>query len=196
MIKTRINQKIKRLNQAGIPAIFIITGNNSSGKTVIAKKLIRDVDFHQTINLGLISKTLRFLEPNFKSDELDNFNGAGAQTTFDNIIGNMISSYCKTGVNAIIEGVQINTQEFSLDERILGGIVLSVEYDRAIERGQKPETHFNRAITSESMKKMNYIINKSDKFKIIDNNGSIEDSFNATIEYLEHLLDGMLAHHE
>lgn len=196
MNKTRINQKIKKLNQAGIPAIFLVTGNNSSGKTIITKNLIRDLNFHQTINLGLISKTIRFLQPNFKSDKFDNFNGVGTHVIFDDIISNMISSYWKTGVNAIIEGVQVNTQKFSLDERILGGIVLSVRLDRTLKRDQKPETHFNRIITGKSMKRINYIINKNNKFKIIDNNGSIENSLNVTIKHLEQLLDEMLAYYE
>lgn len=58
-----INRKIQYLNKKGVPVIFMVTGNNSSGKTRLTNELIKTLDFYQTINLGLASKLVRYFRP-------------------------------------------------------------------------------------------------------------------------------------
>lgn len=181
-----IESKISKLNKLGIPAIFIVCGNNSTGKTVIARKLIQNVNFYQSINLGLASKMIRFFRPDFDISELENFNGNRASDIFKKLVIFIIESYAKSGVNVIIEGVQIGTKELLKNNNVLGGVILTVNSTTLIKRGVRPETHFNRVIRKDHLKKVHCLENS--KFKIVKNEGTIEETFGQVVSHLNKLL--------
>lgn len=164
--------------------IFMITGNNSAGKTVVTKKLIQILPFSQSVNMGLASKMIRYFRPDIDNTELENFNGNEASRIFDNLLDFMIESYAKTGVNVIFDGVQINNKSL-LSRSVTGGVFLDVDKDLLLDRGNKPETHFNRVIRK--LKKVKYV--SSDKFIKIDNNGSMDETLTNVLRALDQLLD-------
>ena len=181
-----IESKISELNKHGIPAIFIVCGNNSTGKTIITKKLIQNLNFYQSINLGLASKMIRFFRPDFDISELENFNGNEASNIFKKLVIFIIESYTKSGVNVIIEGVQIDTNELLKNNNVLGGVILKIDSTTAAERGTRPETHFNRIIRKDQLKKIHYYENS--KFRIVRNEGTIEETFDQVVTHLNNLL--------
>jgi len=93
--------------------IFMVAGNNSSGKTVVTKKLIQILPFYQSVNLGLASKMIRYFRPDIDSTELENFDGNEASKIFNDLLDFMVESYAKTGVNVIFDGVQISNKSLS-----------------------------------------------------------------------------------
>lgn len=183
-LKTRVTKKMLLLNRRGVPVIFMITGNNSAGKTVVTKKLIQILPFSQSVNMGLASKMIRYFRPDIDNTELENFNGNEASRIFDNLLDFMIESYAKTGVNVIFDGVQINNKSL-LSRSVTGGVFLDVDKDLLLDRGNKPETHFNRVIRK--LKKVKYV--SSDKFIKIDNNGSMDETLTNVLRALDQLLD-------
>lgn len=181
-----INTRIKELNKYDVPAIFIITGNNSTGKTTFTKKLIQKIDFYQSVNLGIISKMIRFFDPAITPSELENFNGNKASLVFKKLVDFMVEFYSNTGVNIIIEGVQIDTRQLLKNKKVLGGVILKVTPGLACQRGNDPETHFKRSLKEHQLKKVHYMENE--RFKLIDNNGDIEKTFGEILLHLDTLL--------
>ncbi|GIW59211.1 MAG: hypothetical protein KatS3mg087_0277 [Patescibacteria group bacterium] len=189
-----IDEKIKKLNDLGLPVIFIVTGNNSAGKTTFTKKLLQNFDFYQSINLGIISKMIRFFRPDIDSSELENFDGNEASKIFKDLLDFIIDTYVKTGVNIVVEGVQIDTDELEKNDFILGGVVLEVDTNIAMKRGDKPATHFSRSIQEHHLKQVHYISNA--KFKIVNNNGNSEQTFEEIMLHLNNILDMKLHEYE
>lgn len=189
-----INRKINVLNKKGYPVIFMITGNNSSGKTKLTNQLIKDLNFYQTINLGLASKLVRYFRPDIDATHLENFNGNEASRIFKDLIEFIVDSYTKTGVNVIIEGVQIDTEKYSKDSRILGGVILGVDESTAVERGNMPETHFLRKLDIKDLKQISYEDNAL--FQRIDNNNSFEEAYKAVLSHIGKLLNEKITTYE
>lgn len=188
--EAKINARIKRLNQAGIPIIFVVTGNNSVGKTTLSKELIKRLYFYQSVNLGLASKLIRFLKPNAKHSSLENFKDSSSKKFFKRFIDFVVNSYNETGVNLIIEGVQVDTGYFFDNNTILGGVILDVSKGNVIQRGTYPNTHFKRKIKTEDISHFTYKPNG--KFAVVDNNGSLKSTYGATLEHLSQLLNNKL----
>lgn len=186
-----INRKIQYLNKKGVPVIFMVTGNNSSGKTRLTNELIKTLDFYQTINLGLASKLVRYFRPDIDASHLENFNGNDATKIFNDLIELIIDSYSNTGVNVIIEGVQIDTAKHSKDPRILGGVILEVDQSKAIQRGINPETHFLRKLKKKDLKRIKY--EENTLFRKIDNNNSFADTYKTALDHIGKLLDDKIS---
>lgn len=191
---SEINDKIKKLNQKGAPVIFFVTGNNSTGKTALTKEVIKKYDFYQSVNLGIISKLLRFFRPDIPVNQLENFEHNEANIIFNKAIDFMIDSYDSTGVNAIFDGVQTDTQYLASNEKVIGGVILDVEEEIIYVRGEYPNTHFKRSIKEHGIKNVKYHQNK--KFKLIQNNGNFQETLLKTEAHLENLLDDKLKHYE
>lgn len=183
-LRWQVANKMARLNRRGIPVIFMVAGNNSSGKTVVTKKLIQMLPFFQSVNLGLASKMIRYFRPDIDSTELENFNGNEASRIFNGLLDFMIESYAKTGVNVIFDGVQISNKSLG-SMSVTGGVFLDVDEKLSLKRGNKPETHFNRVI--KKLKKVRYA--SSDKFIRIDNNGRMDEALADVLKALNQLLD-------
>lgn len=183
-----VTSQMQELNSRGESVIFMVTGNNSAGKTRITKQLICELPFFQSINLGLASKMIRFFRPDLDASELENFDHNEASELFKRMTDFMVNSYQSTGVNVIFDGVQIDPEDLFDNDNVLGGVILGVPKDVAIQRGQNPETHFNRAI--DHLKHVEYIPNR--KFQLVENDGNIEDTMLAVREHLNALLDAKL----
>jgi cytidylate kinase len=188
----RVNKKIKLLNTHGIPFVFIVTGNNSSGKTVISKKLFQNLNFYHHINLGIVSKMIRYFRPDLESDKLENFSKE-SNKTFTELIDLIIDHYFNVGVNIIIEGVQFNTAQCLVDNRITGGIILDIPKPLSVERGLFPETHFLRKIRLKDMSELEYESNE--KFKKINNEQTVDRTLELTYKHIDSLLDQILDKH-
>jgi len=188
-----INEKIRYLNEKGFPVMLMVTGNNSSGKTRLTNELIKNLDFYQTINLGLASKLVRYFRPDIDASHLENFNGNEATKIFNDLIELIIDSYSNTGVNVIIEGVQIDTAKHSKDLRILGGVILEVDQSKAIQRGINPETHFLRNLMKKDLKHIKY--EENTLFRKIDNNNSFTDTYKTALDHIAKLLDNKISIH-
>ncbi len=186
-LKTDINKKIKQLNLTGKPVIFIVTGNNSAGKTTICRKLIQDFDFYQSINLGVVSKMIRYFRPDINSSSLENFDGNEATSIFKNLVRVIIGAYSGTGVNLIIDGVQIDTKEMLKENRVIGVVVLKISPTLSVYRGNKPDTHFKRQLSRLDLKHIKYWANS--KFKIVNNEGRLDNTYHEVIIHLNGLLD-------
>lgn len=186
-----INEKITLLNTRGIAIIFVVTGNNSSGKTVLTRLLIQKLNFYQSVNLGLASKLIRVLRPDLKFSELENFAGSSVEI-FKEIINAIINFYQNTGVNLIIDGVQVDTRGLSNNDSILGGVILNVNESVAIQRGQYPETHFNRKI--KKLKNIKYF--HGSKFLALSNNYALNETYKAVLKHIGFLLDERLSSYE
>lgn len=183
-----VTHQMQELNNRGAPVIFMVTGNNSVGKTRITKQLICELPFYQSINLGLASKMIRFFRPDIDVNELENFDHNVASELFKRMTDFMVNSYQSTGVNVIFDGVQIDPEYLLGNDNVLGGVILSVTNEIAIQRGQNPETHFNRAI--DHLKQVEYTPNR--KFQIVENGGKIEDTMIAVRKHLNRLLEAKL----
>jgi len=186
-MNSKINKKIDMINKRGKAIIFLVAGNNSSGKTTITLELLRHLNFYQSINLGLASKIIRHFRRDLAIDDLENFDGDEASNLFRNMVDFIVDSYQNTGVNIIIEGVQIDTEALSENSSVTGGIILDIDPQKATERGNKPKTHFKRDLAKKGLKKVTYVPNN--KFKRVNNNGSIADTYKAVLKHLDKLLD-------
>ncbi|MBN1169165.1 hypothetical protein JXA63_04720 [Candidatus Woesebacteria bacterium] len=184
---SEINEKIDSINKGGKAVIFVVTGNNSSGKTTITLRLLKDIKFYQSINLGLASKIIRYFRNDLIVDDLENFDGDSASNLFKNMVDFIINSYQETGVNIVIDGVQIDTDGLHNNKRVIGGVILTVKPEKAMERGDNSKTHFKRKLSKKGLKNVNYYPNE--KFQLIDNNNSIEDTYCAILNHLDRLLD-------
>lgn len=179
-----IKRNINKLNKIGVPIIFLVTGNNSCGKTTFSRSLIRNFNFSQTVNLGIISKLIRFFKPEINCSNLENFSNKEIEILFKNLTDFIINHYSEKGVNLIIEGVQLDTLHLEKNKQVTGGIILDVEKEISISRGQNPDTRFKRSL--KKIKNRTYF--ETEKFKIIDNNKNIHTSFRRVLNHLNCLL--------
>lgn len=186
LIKT-VCLKIEYLNKIGVAVIFVVTGPNGSGKTVITKKLLTVLPFHQTFNLGSVAKTIRFVFRDEEVSRLENFTNEKITKLFTPIVQFACSEYQKNGVNVIVEGVQIDTVSPGWQGLITGGIILDVKKDLRLQRNQHPETHFNRAMELGLTDRLEYI--ESEYFDLINNNQNKDVTFNSTLRTLDRQLD-------
>jgi len=190
----KINLEIIEYNKKGKPVIFVICGKNCSGKTVLSCSLLKKIDFYQSVNLGIISKMIRFFKKDILSEEFENFNGNRASNIFKNLVDFIIDCYAKTGVNIIIEGVQIDTESVQKNEKVLGGVILDIKPALLEKRGEKPETHFKRSTENSRIKTVKYI--PTSKFILVDNNGRFKNTVDKTLYHLDYLLKERLEKHE
>lgn len=182
-----INSKIRELNKKGIPVIFFITGNYSTGKTFFTKKLFKSLAFYQTVNLGIVTKVVRFFRPDINMFPSNNkfFANEEWNNLFNKIIDNLISSYVENGVNVIFEGVQVDTDFLSSKPQVTGGIILHTDLATAKTRGKNPSTHFKRKVSD--LKSIKY--SENEKFKIVNNNQNKEDTFEQVLRHLDRLIE-------
>jgi hypothetical protein len=178
---------MQALNRADFPVIFLITGNNCSGKTTMARRLTRELPFSQSVNLGLVSKLIRFFLPEIPH-EAENFDHPIPVDLFPRIVDFMVNSYYDTGVNVIIEGVQIDPQRLLDNDYAIGGAILVAPEPVLLARGEYPETHFKRKIRT--LSNVVYLPNR--KFAAIDNSGCFDDTFAQVVMHLETLVDSSL----
>lgn len=176
-VEQSVQEKMSLLNNFGIPVIFCITGNFSSGKTYYAKELIKKFSFSHIVNIGVITKTLNYLQ--------NNLNDKTKTTTIQEIITKITESYSQNGVNAIIEGVQIDTEFQSKNKNILGGVILKIDKEIAKQRGNKPDTHFKRLLSDIE----DYPYKETDTFLSIENIESQKSVIHKILNHLDLLLD-------
>ncbi len=182
---------MNRLNIVGSPVIFFVTGLNWTWKTVLTKELLRHFNFYQTYNLGLISKTIKYFRPDLNIDSIDNFNDKDTvMSIFTELIELQIISYYQTGVNVIFEGVQIDTQALAQMSKVTWGIILTSNQKIALERWNKPETHFKRELCAEDLldikESMEY--QENGKFLVVNNDGVLNETLKLILDHLEKLL--------
>lgn len=189
---TYICDLIKTINKKGYPVIFIVTGNNSSGKTTVTRLLLQRLPFYQTINLGLVSKIIRFFRKDLHVNELENFESKEANHLFEQIIDFIIDHYFDKGVNIILEGVQINTEKLLPNNRLIGGIILRVDDFNRITRNKTSLTHKIRSKTPNLIENITYIPNR--KFEIVDNNGLIDDTYSCVLRTITTQLEEYLSY--
>lgn len=182
-----IARKIKTLNSKGVAVIFIVTGPNGSGKTVIAKKLLTDLPFHQSYNLGVVAKTIRYIFNDAKVTRLENFTNEKITSLFTPIIQFACKEYSKNGVNVVIDGVQIDTDDQNWLRLVSGGVVLTVNEEVKLTRNQFPETHFKRQIELSLSDNVTYP--KSPMFTTINNSGELTDTYKDVLVALKEHLD-------
>lgn len=185
-----IEQKIRLLNKRHQAAIFIVTGPNGTGKTVLTKRLLTILPFHQTFNLGAIAKTIRYVYQDARTTRLENFSSQKITKLFTPIVQFACGEYQKNGVNVLIDGVQIDTASDKWSELITGGIVLQVDQNIKYQRNQKAETHFNRKMEISLSDHYHYQL--SDQFAVIDNNDNFTKTFNAALKVLDEQLSRQL----
>jgi len=189
-----INNKINKLNSFGFAVIFMIGGNNSSGKSTVSKELLCNCSFIQSVNLGIISKMIRCFRKDFLVSKIENFNGDAVQDLFDKIIDFFADHYYEAGVNTIFEGVQINSRYLSKNKFVIGGVLLNVSKDTAIHRGSFPNTHFKRKLELSDVVKLEF--NEDLKFKVVDNEKKLLQTMNTVYEHLDYLLTNELLKYE
>jgi hypothetical protein len=182
--------RMRLLNDRGMAVIFIITGPNGSGKTVLTKRLLTALPFHQTFNLGAITKTIRYMFHDAETTRLENFKNDKTTSLFTPIVQFACAEYQRNGVNVIIDGVQIDTSSEQWSEIVTGGAILEVSDAMKVQRNNKPETHFNRSMELHLTNDCSY--SPSDIFRIINNNGSIDSAFNDILAVLSECLDRQL----
>ena len=187
-----ITSKINELNNLGIAAMFVVTGANGTGKTHLAKRLLTELPFHQSFNLGLITKTIRFLTDSKDVTVLENFRNERVDVLFTHIIKYSCSEYQRNGVNVLIDGVQIDTVALNDDSNILGGIILDVNDQEKLLRNDKPTTHFKRKLAIHSATDVRRYI-ENDTFKIIRNDGDFQETYYLALEWIEYLVDKKLS---
>lgn len=181
-LRTTVEDRILRLNEHKHAAIFMVTGINSAGKTTFTRRLLSELPFYQSANLGVVSKMIRLLRPDIPVTELENFDGNEASRIFRDAQRLMIDSYFDTGVNTLFDGVQIDPVDFAQHPHVLGGVVLNVPERLLLERGNHPDTHFNRGL--KRVPTANYQTDLEGKFAMIDNTGTKDETF---IQILRHL---------
>ena len=189
-----INNKINKLNSLGFAVIFMIGGNNSSGKSTVSKQLLCNCSFIQSVNLGVISKMIRCFRKDFLVSSIENFNEATVQSLFDRIIDFFANHYYCAGVNTIFEGVQINSRYLSKNKFVTGGVLLDVSKETAIRRGNFPNTHFKRKLAQSDVVKL--VFNEDLKFKVVDNEHDLPHTMSTVYEHLNYLLTNELLKYE
>lgn len=180
----KINRKILSQNKEGRAIIFFITGLNSTGKTTISRYLIRNLEFFQTINLGIVSKLIRFFIKEEEHSKLENFSSFRSKKLFSEIIDFIIDHYYNSGVNIIIEGVQIDPGHLEKNKKVTGGIILSVKDDIIYSRNINPTSRFKRVL--KKIEKHDYIENN--KFIKIENNLNVLRTFKQILLSLDRLI--------
>ena len=190
LLTSEISNKIKLLNANNSAVIFIVTGGNGTGKSVITKQLLCDLPFHQSFNLGAVTKTIRFLNEDIIVSKLENFNDKNIDNLFTPIVQYACAEYQKNGVNIIIDGVQIDTKSHNWKNLITGGVILSVENGIKQERSNFSDTHFNRKIDLQITDDYNYV--QTPYFININNGLSFVSSYNKVLEVLNTALDRQL----
>lgn len=184
--------KMAELNRRDVAVIFAVTGGNGTGKTHLAKQLLTNLPFHQSFNLGQVTKTIRCLTDMNDVTMLENFRDARADALFLRVIQYSSREYQRNGVNVLIDGVQIDSEALRDDTAILGGIILDVAKPIRLQRNDRPTTHFKRTLAVQSdTDTPEYVEN--DDFRIIDNNGSFNETYYAALEWLDTLLDRKLS---
>ena len=186
-LETTISSKISFLNDNKIAVIYVLTGSNGSGKSVLEKKILNNLPFHQTFNLGAVTKTIRFMNRELKVTSLENFEEKRINELFTPIVQFSCEEYMKNGVNVIIDGVQINTSSPKWKNSITGGAILRVTPELKLMRGSYTDTHFNRRINTKYLEEYNY--RDSRCFITIDNNGTLEETYKNLLESLNELMD-------
>lgn len=186
----RIKNKIIKLNLGGRPAIFCVTGVNGAGKTRFTKALITHLPFYQAINMGLFTKTLQYFSRDLHFDAMGNISTSEKNELYQKFIRFVAQEYTKVGVNSIIEGVQIDPSQLSVDMHILGGVILETDDPVIMDRGDHPDSHFLRIMLPDDIHHRRYEIN--DKFFCVNNNNDFESAFNQCLIGLERLLDNAL----
>lgn len=172
ILERQLSRKIKRRNVSGSAVIFIITGVNGSGKSTLAKRLLNNLPFVQSLNLGFINKTWRFS------------NITASRSLFTKIIKYFAMDYQKNGVNVIIDGTQIDCEQLSLDNDITGGVILCLPNILRLERNKSPKTHFNRTIWQNSTQRFT----PTNKIIEMPNGGSINHTYIQTLNFLNHII--------
>ncbi|MFH1561094.1 MAG: AAA family ATPase [Patescibacteria group bacterium] len=186
LIRT-VNSRIQVLNKKKIPVIFLITGNNSTGKTTLAKLLLQKLDFVQTVNLGIVSKLMRFFRPNIQGEVLENFDSPLARKLFVDIVDFIIDHYYEAGVNLLIDGVQIDTNHLKDNSKIVGGVILRVDDEKLIARLKHSKTRFNRRLAPVFLSQ-DFDYQKNKRFRFVDNNGDPETLLETVLVSLDELL--------
>lgn len=181
---------MRLLNKHHAAVIFVVTGPNGSGKTIFTKRLLTELPFHQTFNLGAVAKTIRFAYRDQAVTKLENFTNEKTTTLFTPIVQFACTEYQKNGVNVIVDGVQINTSDLAWEGLITGGIILRVDDNTRLVRNQYPETHFNRPMELTLTDRMQYV--PSEIFVELDNNRSEDETFQSLLASLSRLLDMQL----
>lgn len=182
-----ISLHMEELNSRGYAVIFAITGENGTGKTHFAKKILTRLPFYQSFNLGLITKTIRCLTDMNDITMLENFRDLKVDQLFSRIIQYACAEYQKNGVNVLIDGVQIDSVELNNDSNILGGVILEVSHDAKRVRNDKPTTHFKRKLEIHAATDVRrYMSNEG--FLIVDNNGDFMETYDNILRKLNQLL--------
>lgn len=186
-----IMTKMAELNRRDFAVIFAVTGGNGTGKTHLAKRLLANLPFHQSFNLGLVTKTIRCLTDMNDVTMLENFRDVRADALFLRVIQYSCDEYQRNGVNVLIDGVQIDSEVLGDDTAILGGIILNVAKPIRLQRNDRPTTHFKRTLVVQSEADMPHYV-ENEGFRAIDNSGSFDETYRATLEWLDRLLDKKL----
>lgn len=181
-----INKKIHIINQCGCPVIFVITGTNGSGKTRLAKTLYKELDFFNLVNLGVVTKLVRFFNSEIELGDLENASNSQEKKIINKSVEFIVTQYGKTGVNTIIDGVQADIKSLTADNNILGGVILLTSKENLVTRGKRPETHFLRKLKALTVVKYQA---RGRKFKFVDNNGSMNKTVDLTATFLNKLLN-------
>ena len=186
-----IEQKMIQLNGQHQAVIFVLTGANGTGKTVMSKRLLTSLPFHQTFNLGAVTKTIRYIYQDAETTRLENFTDEKITKLFTPIVQFACNEYQKNGVNVIVDGIQIDPSSLLWSHNITGGVVLKVNSKIKNRRNHYPVTHFNRAMDLHVSD--NYTYRSSDKFVNLDTKGQIDDTFDKILQVLSDQLDKQLS---
>lgn len=190
LLEKQIADKINLLNTQGKAVIFVVTGGNGTGKSVIAKNLLTHLPFHQSFNLGAITKTIRFLNEDLTVSQLENFTDKNIDNLFTPIVQYSCQEYQKNGVNVIVDGVQINTRSQEWYGLVTGGVILTVERDIKLQRNDFPDTHFKRKIDIQITDQYRYEAN--DLFLAVDNSSTFVETYNDVLRTLDQLLTSQI----
>lgn len=193
ILAQRVSSLIYQLNSLGEPVIFLVTGINGSGKTLVSHKLLRLFPFYQVFSLGTVTRTLKesgkLAENNsiLVTDRLDN---SPDWTMYERTVLSAVNHYHAQGVNTLIEGVQINTAELTMLDQLMGGVILSAASEVIARRSVDGSTRLHRKLSPEDLPRVDYRANK--KFMLIDNNGTLDETLAKVIRHLDNLLAARL----
>jgi hypothetical protein len=184
-----VAERLQALNARGEPAFFAVAGHKSSGKTTVARHLLRSFEFYQMVNLGVVSKMMHFFKDNWRAGKRGGVDDPEDIKLFHDIVDFMMTHYRRSGVNTVFEGSLIDPSRFSANPHVLGGVVLRVTRDLAIERGQRPPSHFNRIV--DRVEPRPYEAHPG--FIEISNDGPLDETLDAVVRQLDELLAQRLA---
>lgn len=187
-IEGSIASKMQQLNDLGYAVIYAITGGNGTGKTHLSKQILTRLPFHQSFNLGLVTKTIRCLTDAHEVTILENFKNQDVDTLFSHIIEYACHEYQHNGVNVLIDGVQIDTLKLRSNRDIIGGVILEVSEATRLQRNDKPTTHFKRKLAIHAETDVRRYI-ETNKFAIVDNDDDFTHTYVQVLKYLGLLLD-------